>query len=94
MDNVVKKLTSNSTVEQIEEELSKVCAKLGVFSLVCQDFVEKYTPELVAILSQDLNATRVCIKLGFCTNTTLETRAQLVAPPNPSPAECKLCTVR
>lgn len=68
--HAVKNLTSNSTEKEIEDDLIKACEKLGAFAQVCVDFVNKYTPELIAAIAKDLNATIVCTKLKFCNATT------------------------
>lgn len=91
---VVANLTSNSTEAEIEQELDKVCDKMGPLAALCADFVEKYTPELIAILANDLNATSICMKIGMCPNSTALLSAPVdVAVSKPSPAECKLCKV-
>jgi hypothetical protein len=87
---VVANLTSNSTEAEIEAELEKVCSKLGGLAGVCTDLIEKYTPELIAILASDLNATSVCQKIGLCPNSTAIATELLVAD-SASPVECKLC---
>jgi len=94
---LVSNLTSNSTEAEIEKELEKVCDKLGGLAALCADFVEKYTPELIAILATDLNATSVCQKLGLCPNSTLASlslalqQAKIAVSANPK--ECRLCEV-
>lgn len=66
------KLFSNSSVQEIEADLEKACLKMGVFSKVCDDLVEKYTPELISVLQRDLNSTVVCEMAGICPrNATL-----------------------
>ncbi len=81
-------MTSNSTAQEIEKELLSVCKHFGAFAAPCADFVDKYTPELMALLQQDLNATVVCEKLNKC-NATVVTQVEA-----PKPGECKLCKVR
>ncbi len=94
VNKIVANLTSNSTEAEIEQELDKVCNKMGALAALCADFVEKYTPELIAILSQDLNATSVCIKIGMCPNSTALLAALVdVIAAKPRPSECKFCKV-
>jgi hypothetical protein len=74
------KLDSNSSVEQVEAALDKVCAKLGAFAKICDDLVTKYAPELVATLvAEHVNATRICAKIGVCPKS--------FAAPAPMPAD-------
>jgi hypothetical protein len=83
---VVEKVGSNATEQEVEKVLDSICSKLGGFKGPCETFVTKYTPELVALLVDDLNATSVCQKLGLCPKAD-GTYAKS------SPVECKLCQV-
>lgn len=97
VNRIVKNLTSASTEDEIMNELATACSKLGGFAAVCTDFVQKYAPELFAFLKDDLNATRVCMKLNVCANTTDTTAvaAEVISMllEAPKPGECKICKV-
>eukprot|EP00047_Mylnosiga_fluctuans_P001443 m.220372 g.220372 ORF g.220372 m.220372 type:complete len:226 (-) comp10367_c0_seq1:50-727(-) len=63
------KLTKNSTVQEIEAALDGACSNFGAFKAPCETLVKKYTPELISVLINDVNATRVCQKVHLCPAT-------------------------
>lgn len=64
----VDKLTSNSTEEEIEADLQKVCAKIKnpEFRSNCSFFVHKYVPQVVKLLKKDVKAEEVCSLVKLC----------------------------
>ena len=52
---------------EIEDALHKVCSLLpDSVKSDCADFIDKYTPKILVILSEELNAKLICGKLGLC----------------------------
>ncbi|XP_066475149.1 prosaposin [Tiliqua scincoides] len=66
-----KQLAKNATTEEIEAVLEKVCNFLPESAKnQCEDFVKQYLPTLVEILTELMDPSLVCAKLGACLTST------------------------
>ncbi|XP_067408762.1 prosaposin-like isoform X2 [Emydura macquarii macquarii] len=65
-----KQLEKNATAGEIEAALEKVCHFLPEsVSDTCVQFVEQYEPMLVTLLTELMDPTFVCSKLGVCVSS-------------------------
>jgi len=62
-----QELASNSTQEEIEVELKKVCSKLpSNLEVMCQDVVNEYIPEIIQAVIDKTDPVVICQNLGVC----------------------------
>ncbi|XP_067928712.1 prosaposin-like isoform X2 [Watersipora subatra] len=67
MEKLVDELVTNATEADIEEALSKVCSLLpSSIRDECDKFVEKYTAEIVNLLTHDVSPKQICALLSLC----------------------------
>jgi saposin len=60
---------SQSTEEEIEENLEKICNEIpSVLQNQCQEYIDNYSPAIISILLQEFNLSTICQKLNLCTN--------------------------
>ena len=59
-----------STAEEIEESLKKVCQQMpGTLQKECGEFVENYGAVVIATLVREFDVSSLCRKLNLCTST-------------------------
>ena len=60
---------------EIEDALHNVCSVLpDSLKSECADFIDTYTPQILALLSQELTPKLICGKLGLC--PTIKTKVK------------------
>ena len=61
-------LHQQSTEEEIEENLQKICTQFpSVLQNQCRDYIENYSPTIIALLLNEFNLSTVCQRLNLCT---------------------------
>eukprot|EP00048_Salpingoeca_helianthica_P014632 m.222706 g.222706 ORF g.222706 m.222706 type:complete len:245 (+) comp16084_c0_seq1:135-869(+) len=66
-------LTNPTTVSDMEGLLTPLCNDLGPLASTCVDFVDQFTPEVLAYLAKEVNATSICDFIGVCPLTVRPT---------------------
>ncbi|XP_001630372.2 prosaposin isoform X1 [Nematostella vectensis] len=67
MRELSKMLNENSTKEEIETALNKLCSYMpGSIQSECKTFVQEYTPFIIEILSKEFKPELVCRELKLC----------------------------
>jgi hypothetical protein len=59
-------LTSNSTQEEILQDVEKLCDAVGPLKKVCTSFVEEYGPEVLNYLASEIDPQTLCADIGVC----------------------------
>lgn len=67
MDKLETLLKENATQAEIEAALDKVCSLLpSTISTDCKNFVNKYTPAIINLLTHAIQPNEICTELGLC----------------------------
>nr|XP_039273546.1 uncharacterized protein LOC120347581 isoform X5 [Styela clava] len=87
MTELFNVLEENSTVEQIETELEKICSDLPEsYQSECKMIIEQYTPELIEYISQKLTPKEICEAIKLCTSSVKKENVK-------DNTECEVCTL-
>ncbi|XP_077973904.1 uncharacterized protein LOC120347581 isoform X1 [Styela clava] len=87
MTELFNVLEENSTVEQIETELEKICSDLPEsYQSECKMIIEQYTPELIEYISQKLTPKEICEAIKLCTSSMKKENVK-------DNTECEVCTL-
>lgn len=71
MTYLENELGDKTTDEEIREALDKVCTVLpSSIAEQCQDFVDKYTETIIALIIQEVKPSDVCDALGLCSESS------------------------
>ncbi|XP_077206644.1 prosaposin-like [Paroedura picta] len=66
-----KQLLKNATAIEIKEALEKICSMLPEsYRNQCEEFVDEYEPMVLELLTELVDPSFVCIKLGVCVEST------------------------
>jgi saposin len=95
-------LADNQTVAEIDQQLDQLCNALGSYSVMCQNLVDAYLPQIVQYIEKNETPAQVCAKVGLCDAMAALAKQILQAKPaiavpivanaaNASPALCGLC---
>nr|QDO72762.1 NK-lysin antimicrobial peptide [Sinocrossocheilus bamaensis] len=66
MKMVKKKISPNSTPDEIKTKLNDTCMKVGPLKRQCKRFVEKYLHGVIDELMTDDGPNTICIKIRAC----------------------------
>jgi hypothetical protein len=62
-------IQSQSTEEEIEENLQKICNQIpSILQNQCREYIDNYSPAIISILIREFNLSTVCQKLNLCTD--------------------------
>ena len=79
MTYVQSLLNANSTTEEIEAVVEKICDYLpGNYQSECKQVVETYAPEIVAMLAGKVNPDQICAELGLCSTVHVARKMPVV----------------
>jgi len=85
-----KTLSSKTTQDEIEQALDQVCGFLpGQFSDECKQFVDQYTPMVIALLTHEVTPQQLCALMGLCPGSKNTSSSTAVN----GDALCELCDV-
>ncbi|KAL0223104.1 hypothetical protein P9112_002494 [Eukaryota sp. TZLM1-RC] len=88
---VQSKITEDTSKEEIVQYLQKACQHVpSGLQPMCEDFFERYTPQLVDLLVERHSAVEICTKLGLC-KLDEETVAFLADDDNGIINYCSVC---
>ncbi|KAK7111881.1 uncharacterized protein [Littorina saxatilis] len=80
MESIDKVIAANATEENLEKDLEGLCDVLpSSVKEPCDQFVKEFTPSLIDLLLQELDAELICNELQIC-NDTAESRYSYTAP--------------
>ncbi|EFA80299.1 saposin A [Heterostelium album PN500] len=86
-------LEQNKTINEIEQELEKVCLYLpGVWSSNCKIIVQNYITQIIDMIINEEDPDQICSILGVCTNEVMVMVMQPVVKII-SNTECPICTI-
>lgn len=69
MNILSKYISQNSTEEQIEENLQKICNQMpSILQNQCHEYIDNYGPSTIATLIREFDLSTICHKLNLCTN--------------------------
>jgi saposin len=78
-----------STEEEIEQSLEKVCNQLtGILQKQCHELVDNYGPPIIALLIKDFDVSTICRKLNLCTK---QMKVELAQSEKANVALCGVC---
>ncbi|XP_072050756.1 uncharacterized protein [Amphiura filiformis] len=67
MGIVEQQLTKNATEDEIIKAVDEVCKLLpGSLQLECNEFITAFGPALIAILTTEIDPSKICTTLGLC----------------------------
>ena len=68
MNTLSDYIHQQSTEEEIEENLQKICTQFpSVLQNQCREYIENYSPAIIALLLNEFNVSTVCQRLNLCT---------------------------
>jgi len=68
MNILANYIHQQSTEEEIEQSLEKVCNQMPTtLQKQCHELIDNYGPPIIAILIQDFDVSTICQKLNLCT---------------------------
>lgn len=80
---------SQSTEEEIEENLQKICKQMpSVLQNQCEEYIDNYGPAIISILLREFDLKTVCQKLNLCTNQIKFDITHLIKA---NPSSCGVC---
>jgi len=102
MMEVKTKLSEPAMEKEVQELIeTQLCAQAGQYEEMCKIAVETYLPQIMQMLSSDVDPAQICSALGFCTSTPeartllaklrLQKSAIFAAVPAGGAEECLLC---
>jgi saposin len=59
-------IDSGASIDTIEEMLDSFCEGLPEFQSLCESLVDKYTPLILELIDQGIEALEICQKIGIC----------------------------
>jgi saposin len=89
MSILVNYIHQNSTEEEIEQSLEKVCNQMpATLRNQCHEFVENYGPSIIATLVREFDVKAICRKLNLCTS---QMKVDLSHMTKANQASCGVC---
>jgi hypothetical protein len=62
-------LQRNATLAEIEAALEKECQQVpSIYRSKCVEFVKKYTPRIIQLLSSGVAPEQICREIGLCSS--------------------------
>jgi hypothetical protein len=78
-----------STEEEIEQSLQKVCTQMpATLQTQCHELIKDYGPPIIAILIHEFDVTTICRKLNLCTK---QMKVELSHITKSNVASCSIC---
>ncbi|UJR22649.1 hypothetical protein I4U23_025689 [Adineta vaga] len=69
MNILSKYINQNSTEEEIEQNLQKICNEIpSILQNQCHDYIDNYGPSIIATLIREFDLSTICHRLNLCTN--------------------------
>lgn len=86
-------LEENSTIQEIEAVLDKVCSFLPKdLQSQCDDFIAQYGPDIIKLITQFADPKEICIDLKLCTASKSVVENMIERAPSPPLLGAKECT--
>jgi saposin len=89
MNILANYIHSQSTEEEIEKGLQKVCSQMpATLQKQCQELIDDYGPPIIATLIREFDVSTICRKLNLCTN---QMKVELSHVTKANLASCGVC---
>lgn len=92
MTEVFSILSDKDDQEMVKNVLESICYRLpATIDQPCEDFVERYTPMILSLISQSLSPDEVCAALDLCSTEAVTPKPDQTPPKKLGDTGCILC---